>query len=167
MNLSFPLARRRAFTLVEVTMAIGIISFSLLALVGLLPQGLRMLKNANDRSAAAGALSRLTGAVRNGNFDGVDRYRAATYTNLSWRIGSTNLVEYTQLLNFSGQPVAQASDNPRQVARVELVPPANPIGIGRARVSIAWPAAAVWDVSSGAWKNADGSITQGIMFVPK
>ncbi len=166
MNLCFPKARHKAFTLVEVTMALGIISFCLLVLVGLLPQGLNTLKNANDRSAAAGALSRLIGDVRNGNFDGVDRYQAATYTNLFWRIGSTGLVEYTQLLNFSGQPVVLASDA-RMVARVEMMPPPNLIGTGRARVSIAWPAAAVWNVTSRTWENAEGSLTQGIIFVPK
>ena len=160
-------ARQRAFSLVEVTMAIGIISFALLALVGLLPQGLRMLKNANERSAAAGAFSRLTGAVRNGTFDGVDRYQAATYTNLSWRIGSSDRVNYTEILNYSGQPVVQASDNPRLVARVELMAPPSLIGMGRARVSIAWPATAVWEANTGVWRNAEGFITQGIIFVPK
>jgi len=166
MNVILSLKRSKAFTLIEVTMAIGIISFSLLALVGLLPRGLLMVKNTNERAAAAGAFSQLTDAVRNGSPDTNGIYRATAYTNLSWIIGSPNRVDYSPLLKLNGS-VAQPSEQPRLVARVELNPPRQQIGVGSARVSIAWPASATWDASINNWKNAEGFITQGIMFVPK
>jgi len=45
--------RKRAFSLVEVTIALGILAFGLIAMLGVLPTGLRLVKESADEAAAA------------------------------------------------------------------------------------------------------------------
>lgn len=53
------------FSLVEITIAIGIISFALLALLGLLPTGLNTVKASADESIATNILTAVAADVRN------------------------------------------------------------------------------------------------------
>ncbi|MBA3351182.1 MAG: hypothetical protein H0U23_01935 [Blastocatellia bacterium] len=52
-----------AFSLVEVVLAVGIIGFSLLAIVGLLPTGLRTQQLSNEEARAASALNMVASAA--------------------------------------------------------------------------------------------------------
>lgn len=54
----------RGFSLIEVTLSIGIISFALVAVMGLLPAGLNSQKDAANQSRAVQALNDVTQAVR-------------------------------------------------------------------------------------------------------
>jgi len=45
--------RKMAFSLVEVTIALGILAFGLIAMLGVLPTGLRLVKESADEAAAA------------------------------------------------------------------------------------------------------------------
>jgi len=47
----------QAFSLVEVTLALGIISFGLIAIMGLIPKGLGIVKESADEAAALNILS--------------------------------------------------------------------------------------------------------------
>jgi len=47
----------QAFSLVEVTLALGIISFGLIAIIGLVPKGLGIVKESADEAAALNILS--------------------------------------------------------------------------------------------------------------
>ena len=154
-----------AFSLVEVVLALGLISFSLLAVVGLLPVGLKSIKNAREESAAANALNQLADALRNATANASGTYTASgVYSNVSWILGVGSNAFSTDLA-LSGLPVAGAGDT-RLKARIELVPPsADRNTPGRARVSIAWPASAVW--SNSAWSKSDGSVSSGLQFLPK
>lgn len=51
------LPRSQAFSLVEVTLALGIISFGLIAIMGLVPKGLGIVKESADEAAALNILS--------------------------------------------------------------------------------------------------------------
>lgn len=59
MKLSSP--RAGGFTLVEVTIAIGIVSFALLGLIGLLPAGLGSLRDSVEQSMNAQIVQRISG----------------------------------------------------------------------------------------------------------
>ena len=51
------IGKRSAFSLVEVTMAIGLVSFCLVAMLGVLPLGLAQARKSNDQMLALQALS--------------------------------------------------------------------------------------------------------------
>jgi type II secretory pathway pseudopilin PulG len=55
--------RLRAFSLVEVTIALGVIAISLVAVIGLLPTGLVTQQQAQDETRAASALNLVSSAV--------------------------------------------------------------------------------------------------------
>ena len=71
-NVSFLPARRRlsyqhragAFTLVEVALALGIIAFALLPIVGLVPIGMQVSNSATDQTMTAQIGQRLIGLMR-------------------------------------------------------------------------------------------------------
>ena len=58
-----PTKNRRAFSLVEVTLALGIISFSLVAVLGLMPVGLTTMRQAMDASIEEQIVQKITGEV--------------------------------------------------------------------------------------------------------
>ncbi len=163
MKILLPAPSRRAFSLVEVVLALGLVSFSMLAVVGLLPVGLRSVKNAGEESAAANALQLLGAAIRHAHsVDGVAYAASGTFTNLTWNVGGVDRVFTDIALQLSGQ---QGNADNRLVAQVEIVAPPNATAPGHARVSIAWPARAKWN--NGSWAQAEGSVSSGIIFLPR
>lgn len=152
-----------AFSLVEVVLALGLVSFCLLSVVGLLPVGLKAAKNANEESAAANALTQLADALRNATTNSSGTYVASgAFSNITWNLGAASN-SFTANLAMNGQPTNAAGS--RLVAKVDIVPPADLHAAGRARVSIAWPAAAT--NSRTVWTKADGFINGGLQFLPK
>lgn len=59
---------RRAFSLVEVTLALGIVSVSLLALIGLLPAGLGVLRESMEETARANIVQRVSAGLATADF---------------------------------------------------------------------------------------------------
>lgn len=55
---------KSAFTLIEVTLALGVVSFCLLAVFGLLPIGLNTNQNATEQTAAAGVATAISADLR-------------------------------------------------------------------------------------------------------
>ncbi|GAT32590.1 Verru_Chthon cassette protein B [Terrimicrobium sacchariphilum] len=62
-------AARRAFSLVEVTIAIGIVAFAFVALVGVLPVGLQTFRRAVDASIGAQITQRILNDIQQTDFD--------------------------------------------------------------------------------------------------
>ncbi len=60
---------RRAFSLVEVTIAIGIVAFAFVALVGVLPVGLQTFRRAVDASVSAQITQRIINDIQQTDFD--------------------------------------------------------------------------------------------------
>ncbi len=154
-------------------MAIGIISFALLAVVALLPVGLKSVKSANEQAAAARLVTSISdsllqarttnGSTYSFNFAG----SSSSYTlggpatNASW----TNL-------SIEGAEVT-GQQFPRLVAVLDIVPPTTnasglPMGAGHATISIAWPTSAnpSWSSANKTWSKAEGSMTTAIQFFP-
>ena len=64
MTLRSPHQLNSGFSLIEVTLSLGIIAFALVAVIGLLPAGLNSQKEAADQSHGVQVLNDLTQAVR-------------------------------------------------------------------------------------------------------
>ncbi len=74
--------RTQGFTLVEVTMAIGIISFALLTMIGLLPAGLGALRDSNQQSVNAQILQRTSAGLVVAGFPNRTDFSGFSGTNL-------------------------------------------------------------------------------------
>ncbi len=159
-----------AFSLVEVVLALGIVSFSLLAVVGLLPVGLRSIKNANEQAAAANVVGAISAALRAASStDGTNFTNTFSGENITYLMGGANAStnKWTNL-DLSGTPGTSAK---RLSALLEIVnqPGTNPPTPGRAVISVAWPAQAdpEWHSANQTWTKAEGSLTTAIQFLPK
>ena len=159
-----PLSRvTRAFSLVEVVLALGLVSFCLLAVMGLLPMGLKSVKNAGDEAAATNALNQMGAAIRNATSeDGVAYAANGSFSQLAWRLDGASRTFSDIMIGLSGQ---QDAANGRFKAHVEIISPASASAPGHARVSIAWPAAATW--TAAGWTKAEGSVSSGLIFLPR
>ena len=158
-------ATRSAFSLAEVVIALGVVSFALVAIFGLLPAGLKTVKNANEQAAAANVLGAIADAVRNASTNG----SATTYSNsiagqgIGYTLGVTTPT--TNTLNNLTLEGASNSISARLKAVVLITPPLSTTIPGSALISVAWPAQAVW--GGATWTKHDGFVTSGIQFLPK
>lgn len=158
---------RFAFSLIEVTLALGIASFGLLAVAGLLPVGLNSVKASREEAAAAKCLEQMSIAVRGAALgsDGVYRVGGA-FSDLSWeQNGATVTPASYSDISLGGFRTTDVLDQ-RLAARVEVVSPdgSKP---GRALVSVAWPKQATWDASQKKWVNASGSVSTWLTLMPQ
>jgi uncharacterized protein (TIGR02598 family) len=61
--------RTRAFSLVEVAMSLGIVAFAFTALMGMLPIGLTLFRNAADTSVTTRIVQKVSGDLQQADFD--------------------------------------------------------------------------------------------------
>lgn len=162
-----------AFSLVEVVLAIGIVSFALLAVVGLLPAGLKSIKNANEQAGAANVVGAISEALRvatsldGTNFTTSFAGKPITFAVTAGTGPSPAGLEWRELgLDGSANPMGK-----RLSARLEILnePVASPLTPGRAVISVAWPAQAdpTWNSANRTWTKAEGFVTTAIQFLPK
>src|SRR5690606_36990460 len=64
MKRNHSMKRCNAFSLVEVALSLGLVSFCLLSVIGLLPIGLQSVRSTSDQAAAANAAERIALAIR-------------------------------------------------------------------------------------------------------
>lgn len=62
-------ASARAFSLIEVAMALGIVAFAFTALLGMLPVGLGLFRSATDTSVASRIVQKVSGDLQQADFD--------------------------------------------------------------------------------------------------
>lgn len=158
-----------AFSLVEVVLAIGIFSFALLAVVGLLPVGLKSVKNANEEAAAANVVARISNALRQASSrDGINYENRFAQTSFGYAVGGAATNFGWTNLNMDAYTTS-GIDSPRLVARLEILQPPTASAPGEAVITVAWPAVAnpQWDTSTRQWSRAEGSVTSAIQFRPK
>lgn len=65
----FTTLRRNGFSLVEVAMSLGIVAFAFTALLGMLPLGLNMFRDAVETSVTSRIFERVSGDVQQSDFD--------------------------------------------------------------------------------------------------
>ena len=106
----------RAFTLVETALALGLVGFSLTALVALLPGGMTQFREAMDRSIGAQISQRVVTDVEQMEFD----------TLLACRAGSSGEFLALPTRDFDDQGTEVAATETARIiyhARVRVAPP--------------------------------------------
>lgn len=131
------------FSLVEVAIAIGILSFCLIAILGLFPTGMQVMSRTTEEARGMQTLAALAASIRSASSTNqVDYTAAAPFTNLTWQVGGSRIdqtfyvTEEAQVANSAGDPGV------RQSIFLSLVPPVGNFSPGTAYVGVAWPAAA-------------------------
>jgi len=158
------------FTLAEVALALGIVSFCLLAIVGLLPVGMNSIRAARNEIAAVSVAQWVSNAIRNASVSGTAtsvNYAALNpYSNLSWSIGGASVVKDFPNLSYEGTTSANILDQQFNV-HIQVAPPATLSSSGTAFVTVAWPPQAQWDSANLRWSKAQGSLSTWIVFFPR
>jgi len=106
-----------AFSLVEVTLAIGIVSFAFLAVLSLMPAGLTRLRQAKDATANAQIMQQIN-----------DSIRMADYSTLSNSFGTSGGSRYfiydseCDLLTNSTNAATVLTKDARYIAKATVIP---------------------------------------------
>lgn len=141
-----------AFSLVEVTIALGIAAFALAAIIGLLPIGLTSIRAGTDQMAATGILSALESDLRAANAG--DAKTRMYEVDLS-QVGMQGTVASPIYLNWEGTHVAEARNAAFRLF-VEIL--SNESGQPlRGRGKVTWPAGAPIREDGGA-ERSRGSV---------
>ena len=123
-----------AFSLVELTFALGVAAFCLIAVFGLMPVGMQTNRNASSQSAATNIVASVIADARDNIFD-----IPAIWHHVR---NCDNIV-----FDAAGQFTTALGANSRY--RVSISFPSSPSGLSYADVNITWPAAAAPTNASG------------------
>ena len=118
-----------AFSLVEVTLALGIAAFCLIAVFGLMPVGVQTNRNATSQSVATNIMTAVVSDLR------------ATTTNTSSQFAITFGTNKTLYFDGTGQFTSSLSTNSRYQLNVTWSS-SGWNGLSYADVKVTWPAAA-------------------------
>jgi len=121
-----------AFSLVEVTLALGLAGFCLVALLGLIPAGLRNASTATEQTAAVGLLGDIVADLRGTPINSANSPRFGIAIPAS---GNATTSTY-----FSDDGQTNARSQSRYVVESTLTP--QPNDLVNARILIYWPAMA-------------------------
>jgi uncharacterized protein (TIGR02598 family) len=125
---------RRAFSLVEVTLALGIAAFCLIAVFGLMPVGVQTNRNATSQTSATSILSDVIAYMR----------ATPKTTSISTQYGIAFSTNSTTTLYFDGQGQFATSLGANSRYRLTVTIPNNPAGPNSATfadLKVTWPAA--------------------------
>jgi uncharacterized protein (TIGR02598 family) len=123
------------FSLVEVTLALGVAAFCLIAVFGLMPVGVQTNRNATSQTAATNIIASVIADMR------------ATTSSTSPQYGITFGTAKTLYFDGAGQFAILLGANSRY--RVSITFPTSPAGLSYADVKATWPAAASSTNASG------------------
>lgn len=156
------------FSLVEVTLAIGVISFALLAVVALIPVGLKAVKNSAEQATGAAVLASISEALRHSSSeDGTNFDVVFSGTNTFVKGGSPPSTWTWENLSLEG---TESLNDRRIVACLNILetPSADGLKPGRAVASVAWSATGnpQFDPATQKWSQAEGSLSAPILFLP-
>ncbi len=102
-------SQKVAFALVEVVLALGVISFCLVAIMGLMSVGFVGMVDANQQAGGAVVLGQIASNIRTASTNAAGNYQAlGSCTNLNWAIGgspvSANYTNFSLAAYPSSQP---------------------------------------------------------------
>ncbi len=126
-----------AFSLVEVTLALGIAAFCLMAVFGLMPVGVQTNRNATSQTAATNIVAAVVADLR------ATPSASATSSQFAITFGTAR----TLYFDGAGQFTTSLSANSRYQINVTF--PSSPTGLRYADVKVTWPAAATSANASG------------------
>ena len=137
----------KAFSLVEVTLALGITAFCLVSLLGLLPVGLNVNRNSVEQTAAASIAGTVVADIRTQAVNNARMPSSATAgTSSQYGFDLTKTTIQTIYINADGTFTAVGTTPAPATAlfRVSLVftPPAQAATATPLRILVTWPAQA-------------------------
>jgi uncharacterized protein (TIGR02598 family) len=151
MKLPLPLRQRsRAFSLLEVVVALGVVSFCLVGVVALLPAGLNSQKQATDQSFGTQALSSIAAALR-----GVHPSKTGTNLEFLPPLDKLTVGDGTSTYYLLGNGTLVGILDPSARGRVRIQQVKMTDSLLGVHVSVAWPAQAQF--SGNKWTKAAGS----------
>jgi uncharacterized protein (TIGR02598 family) len=133
------LSAAAAFSLVEVTLALGIAAFCLIAVIGVIPVGVQTNRNATSQTAATNVMAAVIADLR----------ATPTATNTSSQFGISFGTSGTQTRYFDGSGTASTSLTANSRYRLDITWSSAPTGLRYAGVKVWWPAAATAANASG------------------
>lgn len=169
-----------AFSLVEVTLAMGIVAFALLAILGLLPVGLKSAQDSNEQARATDILNLAATAVQGQYYLGTtgtpsaSNYSFANYlsdqdpvvvaadTSAPWPkhtkyfVGQGNYsINFNLLEDLS---IRRATDTtpPRYKLYMAVTPPPDNTTPAKVYLSVAWPGVATYGATG--WTKQQGYV---------
>jgi len=152
---SLPPAHSRAFTLVEVMVAIGMVTFALVTVVSLVPSGIKSHKVAIDQAKNVTVLNDLTRAVK-----GVHKVGSSDALRFLPPLENINVGSGTSTLWLNADGTVSQTKPPRQELRgtihLEQLTSAVP-GLMSVSLSVAWPGTATY--GQGKWSGSEGSVS--------
>ncbi len=148
----------QAFSLIEVTLALGIVSFALVAVLGLLPTGLNTQRQAVNQSFGVQGLNDVAQALQ-----GIYVSTNGTTTNFPAPLESLSVAAGTKTLTlYEDGSLTNTSSSPRaQVFIDKKAPIGNSLPVF---VSVAWPHTATRSGTN--WSNAQGSAGAFLYLTP-
>jgi hypothetical protein len=160
-------ADQRAFSLVEVAIALASLTFCITALLGLLPAGIASHHNSEGESRAVQIIDTLAAKFWSVKFDsGSNQYRIVSLGEFppfgigqapfSISYGFTEGGDLCAVNDFAGHPDLCGS------IYIKVIPPEDGNPTGSAYISVAWPGAANF-VNTG-WKNCSGQVQAAVFF---
>ncbi len=141
-----------AFSLVEVTLALGIAAFCLIAIFGLMPVGVQTNRNATSQTAATNIIAAVVSDLR------ATPKPPAINTSVQYRItfGTAKTLYFDSAgecsIDVDGSTAVDGSSlsPPLQTRyRLNITFPLSPTGLSYADVKLTWPAAATPANASG------------------
>jgi uncharacterized protein (TIGR02598 family) len=127
--------RSRGFSLVEVTLALGVAAFCVLALLGLLPLGVQTNQSSTSQIAAGALLSSVIADLR------ATPISNPTSAQYAVTFGTANVLYF----DGEGRPVTSAALSSNRRYRLTISFPPGPRGSVAptfARLKVSWPASA-------------------------
>ena len=146
----FGLRRVHAFSLVELTLALGIAAFCLIAVFGLVPIGVQTNRNATSQTAATNIIASVMADMRSTTSATSPQYRVTFGTAKTLYFDSAGQCSVD--VNGSIKVDGSSWSPPLQTRyQLNITFPSSPTGLSYADVKATWPAAA-------APANASGSV---------
>jgi type II secretory pathway pseudopilin PulG len=146
-------ARHRAFTLVEVMVAVGMVTFALVAVVSLLPSGLKSHQFATDQARNVQVLNDLTRAAKGVHKEGA----AVQFLPPLEGVVSVGAGTSTLSLLADGTVVTGESSPAERRGTIRIEQLSSPVaGVLPVSISVAWPGTARF--LGGKWTKNEGSV---------
>lgn len=119
-------ARRQGFSLVEVTLAIGVVSFVMVSLMALLPVGLNAFQDSMEGTVSAQVAQRLIAEARQADFAGLQAgVQSERYFSVEGiEVSEPSDAVMSARVTVQDNPLMPGSDNPSlnlKVLRLDLV----------------------------------------------
>ncbi|XHR31005.1 MAG: type II secretion system protein [Chthoniobacteraceae bacterium] len=156
---------RRGFTLAEIAVTLGIVSFCLISVVALIPVGLNAVRTAREEAAAVKCMEQISESIRGASLSNGKYQALGIYSDMTWKLGDSALTFTKNDLSMEGISTSITADQ-RQAYCVRIQPPADMHSTGTALISVAWPNRASWNTSTMNWSNAQGTLSTWIIFLP-